>query len=156
MLWRPQSSASADKCSTRQSKIKTNQWQCLSLWQQAELLSRWETCSVGWLLLRVVTEAPVRQTITHCNGVTSWTALLVGALSKHSCITCPRDLNAHGKQASQEQAVILTRFYSTQSISISAIGCSAVFTIWSQQRRLGKHLRKHISSIFGFFSTFRI
>lgn len=84
-------------------------------------------CSVRWLLLQVVTEAAVRQTITHCNGVTSWTVLLLAALRKRSCITCPRDLNAHRKQASQTQTVRLTSFYSAQSISIAAIECSAFF-----------------------------
>lgn len=88
--------------------------------------SLWD-CSVRWLLLQVVTEAPVRQTITHCNGVTSWTALLLAALRKRSCITCPRDLNAHRKQASQKQAVTPTSFYSTQSISIAAIGLFSPF-----------------------------
>lgn len=42
-LKRLQSSSSADKRSTRRSKIKSNQWQCLSLWQRAAPLCRWET-----------------------------------------------------------------------------------------------------------------
>lgn len=109
-------------------------------------------CSVRWLLLQVVTEAPVRQTITHCNGVTGWTVLLVAALRKRSYITCPRDLNAHRKQASQKQAVILTSFYSTQSISIAATGCSAFFPVWIQQGRLSEHLQQHLTSILGLFS----
>lgn len=108
-------------------------------------------CSVRWLLLHVVTDAPVRQTITHCNGVTSWTVLLFGALRKHSCITCPRDLNAQRKQTSQTQAVILTCFSSVQLISITAIGCSVFSTIWICLGRQSEHLEQHVT-FFWFYA----
>lgn len=110
-------------------------------------------CSVRWLLLHVVTDAPVRQTITHCNGVTSWTVLLFGALRKHSCITCPRDLNAQKKQTSQTQAVILTCFSSVQLISITAIGCSVFSTIWICLGRQSEHLEQHVTFFLGFMHS---
>lgn len=64
---------------------------------------------------------PVRQTITHSNGVTGWTELVVKALRKQNCITCPRELNALRKQTSEEQAVTATSFRSTHSISIESL-----------------------------------
>lgn len=79
MLWRPQSSDSADKCSTRQSQIKPNQ--CLSLRQQAELLCGGATVqlvdsSCEWWQ-KPLSDRPSLTVMC----VTSWTVLLSGSVA---------------------------------------------------------------------------